>query len=311
MRYSLVNRVRGTFLGALLGESLTTQNPCDLGEVAILGSKSLITLGKLDINDLLNSYQSYQKTFLDLSTDHVSGGKNREKLILATLPVAIFFHENPVKLKENLLQLAKIGDHSPVVQDAILSIGYAIAQSFTETVNPLTLIPQIVDFLGETTTSSIPQKLSKVNILLQQEVGLEQVRNEFNKQEKLSNDVALAFYCFLSTLEDFRLSVLRANHNSFEPNFLCCALTGALSGAYNSTVGIPGNWQFLLSSTNPPVWGMDSVSQMLKLADDLVAVWSGVYHITPHKDLTKPEDDINFRLAPLSLFAAPHVIRPR
>jgi len=53
MRYSLVNRVRGTFLGAFLGEGLSSQNSFRLGKIAVLGTESLISLGRLDVDDWL------------------------------------------------------------------------------------------------------------------------------------------------------------------------------------------------------------------------------------------------------------------
>ncbi|MBE9056487.1 ADP-ribosylglycohydrolase family protein [Sphaerospermopsis sp. LEGE 08334] len=304
MRYSLVNRVRGIFLGALLGEILATQNVSDLGEIAILGSKSLIKLGKLDGEDWL---KCYKQASLDVGdTDHAWG-----KIILATLPVAIFFHEDPVKLKYNLWQLLQIWDANPVVIDAAFVLGYAIAKSLTETLDPFTLIPETIDFVGESKTS-IPQKLLKVNNLLEQGAGLAQAQTEFSKQDKFSNNIALAFYCFLSTLEDFRLTVLRDKNNLREQNSWFCALTGALSGAYNSIEGIPINWQVVLSAFNQPVWGMSSGSVMLELADELVAVWSGAYNISLNiQELTKEGCKINWELVPLSVFAAPRVIRPR
>ncbi|MEB3151344.1 MAG: ADP-ribosylglycohydrolase family protein [Sphaerospermopsis sp.] len=304
MRYSLVNRVRGIFLGALLGEILATQNVSDLGEIAVLGSKSLIKLGKLDAEDWL---KCYKQASLDVgNTDDAWG-----KIILATLPVAIFFHEDTVKLKYNLLQLLQIWDANPVVRDAALVLGYAIAKSLTEKLDPVTLIPETMDFLGESKTL-LPQNLLKVNTLLEQGAGLAQAQTEFSKQDKLSNNIALAFYCFLSTLEDFRLTVLRAKSNLREQNSWCCALAGALSGAYNSTEGIPVNWQVLLSNFNQPIWGMSSCYVMLELADTLVAVWSGVYNISPNiQELTKEGCQINWELASLSVFAAPGVIRPR
>lgn len=292
MFYSLVNRVRGIFLGALLGEILATQNVSNIGEIAVLGSQSLITLGKLDVEDWLNRYQK-------LSDDGKNTDTHWGKILLATLPVAIFFHEDPVKLKDSLGQLLQIWDVKPMVRDGSLVIGYAIAQCLTEKLDPFTLIPNTIDFLTESKTS-IPENLLKVNNLLYQGTGLAQAQTEFSQQDKLTKNIALAFYCFLSSLEDFRLTVLRAKSNFPGENCWCCAVTGALSGAYNSTVGMDNYWQIVLSTSNQPIWGMSSSSLILELADELVAVWSGVYNINSNiEELTSP-----------SIFAAPGVIRP-
>ncbi|MEH1887399.1 ADP-ribosylglycohydrolase family protein [Nostoc sp.] len=313
MLYSPISRFRGTFLGAFLGVSLASggmqsQSYLDLGRMAILGTESLIALGKLDLDDWIARQQ--QESLHLIATDDIS-----IKIIIATLPVALFFHENPIKLRQNLLLVLKIWEDDPVVRDGTLAIAYAISLALTEKLNPLTLIPQTISFLGETPTS-IPKKLLAVQNLLEQGAGLSRAQAEFAKKEKLSNTIAMAFYCFLSTLEDFRLAVLQANRNS-NPKVkevtslssqATSAITGALSGAYNGIGGIPVNWQVSLLQRNSPVWGLTSFSQMLQLIDAFVAVWSGVYDIALNpRELTEEECEV----ALLSVYAAPRVIRSR
>ncbi|BBD67918.1 hypothetical protein NIES4072_47800 [Nostoc commune NIES-4072] len=310
MRYSPISRFRGTLLGAFLGESLSTgniqsQSYLDLGRMAVLGTESLIALGRLDLDDWIARQQ--QESLNLAVTDDIS-----IKIILATLPVALFFHENPIKLRQNLLHVLKIWEDDPIVRDGTLAVGYAIALALTEKLNPRTLIPQTISFLGQTPTS-IPKKLLTVQNLLEQGAGLSRAQAEFAKEE-LSNTISMAFYCFLSTLEDFRLAVLRATHNG---NFMqhatpltsqtTGAITGALSGAYNGIGGIPVNWQLLLQR-NSPVWGLASFSQMLKLADAFVAVWSGVYDLTLNPTELTEE---GYEVALLCVYAAPRVIRSR
>ncbi|MHC5596289.1 MAG: ADP-ribosylglycohydrolase family protein [Nostoc sp.] len=314
MRYSPISRFKGTLLGAFLGESLTSrgkiqfQSYPDLGRMAVLGTQSLIALGRLDLDDWIERQQ--QESLHLAATDDIS-----IKIIISTLPVALFFHENPIKLRQNLLRVLKIWEDDPVVRDGTLAVGYAIALALTEKLDPLTLIPQTISFIGETPTS-IPKNLLRVQTLLEQGAGLSRVQAEFAKEEKLSNTIAIAFYCFLSTLEDFRLTVLRATHNSNSKvqdatplsSQATGAIAGALSGAYNGTGGIPVNWQVLLLQRNSPAWGLTSFSQMLELTDAFVAVWSGVYDLTLNsRELT--ED--GYAVAPLSVYAAPRVIRSR
>ncbi|MEH1793753.1 ADP-ribosylglycohydrolase family protein [Nostoc sp.] len=313
MLYSPISRFRGTFLGAFLGVSLASggmqsQSYLDLGRMAILGTESLIALGKLDLDDWIARQQ--QESLHLIATDDIS-----IKIIIATLPVALFFHENPIKLRQNLLLVLKIWEDDPVVRDGTLAIAYAISLALTEKLNPLTLIPQTISFLGETPTS-IPKKLLAVQNLLEQGAGLSRAQAEFAKEEKLSNTIAMAFYCFLSTLEDFRLAVLQANRNrnpkvkevTSLSSQATSAITGALSGAYNGIGGIPVNWQVSLLQRNSPVWGLTSFSQMLQLIDAFVAVWSGVYDIALNpRELTEEECEV----ALLSVYAAPRVIRSR
>ncbi|MEH2194705.1 MAG: ADP-ribosylglycohydrolase family protein [Nostoc sp.] len=314
MRYSPISRFRGTFLGAFLGGSLATggkmqsQSYLDFGRMAILGTESLIALGRLDLDDWIARQQ--QESLHLPATDDLS-----IKIIIATLPVALFFHENPIKLRQNLLCVLKVWEDDPLVRDGTLAVAYAIALALTEKLNPLTLIPQTIAFLGETPTS-IPKKLLKVQNLLEQGAGLSKAQAEFAKEEELSNTIAMAFYCFLSTLEDFRLAVLRTNHNGNSQvqdtkslsSQATGIITGTLSGAYNGIAGIPVNWQVLLLQKNSPVWGLTSFSQMLQLTDAFAAVWSGVYNIALNpKELTDEGCD----MALLSVYAAPRVIRSR
>ncbi|MEH1946360.1 MAG: ADP-ribosylglycohydrolase family protein [Nostoc sp.] len=314
MRYSLISRFKGTLLGALLGGSLAPggkvqfESYPDLGRMAVLGIQSLIALSRLDLDDWIERQQ--EKSLHSAATDDIS-----IKIIIATLPVALFFHENPIKLRQNVLRVLKIWENDPVVRDGTLAVGYAIALALTEKLDPITLIPQTISFIGETPTS-IPKKLLRVQNLLEQGAGLSTVQAEFAKEEKLSNIIAMAFYCFLSTLEDFRLTVLQATHNDNSQvqdatllnSQATGAITGALSGAYNGTGGIPVNWQVLLLQRNSPVWGLTSFSQMLELTDAFVAVWSGVYNLTLNpRELTEDGCEV----APLSVYAAPRVIRSR
>ncbi|HLO87778.1 MAG TPA: ADP-ribosylglycohydrolase family protein [Nostocaceae cyanobacterium] len=294
MRYSLVSRFRGAFLGAFLGECIASQEGHDinLGRLAVISTNSLIRLGRLDINDWL---------------EHRQLGANNSwgEIILATLPVALFFHESPIKLKQNLLQVLKIwGQDDPILQSATLAFGYAIAQSLVEKLHPFTLIPQTIEFL-EVSSNSLTENLLKVNNLLEQSASLEIAQDVLNQSEKLSYNFALSFYCFLSTLEDFRLAVLRATHqDSYGEKQAISTITAALSGTYNSTAGLPVSWQVLFSPKNSPAWGLNSFSQMLELSDALVAVWSGLYELTPNQSYHTTAK------CPPS-FAAPRVIRPR
>jgi ADP-ribosylglycohydrolase len=313
MRYSLMNRFRATFMGALLGEVLAQNNQKPTGgKIAVLGTQSLIELGKLDVNDWLE--RAHQKSFHVDITQPVSPA-----VMIATLPVALFFHENLIQLRQNLLQVLQIWHDEPVIRDSTLAVGYAIAQSLTEKLQPDTLIAEIIAFIGETSTQ-LPQKLLKVNELLHQCAGLAAAQAEFCRAETLSNVIAMSFYCFLSTREDFRLAVLRANHqdNLGRPatttihSQMMRTMTAALSGAYNSTVGIPVKWQILLTPENLATWELASFSQMLELSDALVAVWSGVYDIAlHHREFPEKGCVHSDEQTQLCVFAAPRVIRPR
>ncbi|NJM69146.1 MAG: ADP-ribosylglycohydrolase family protein [Scytonema sp. RU_4_4] len=314
MRYSVVSRFKGTLLGAIIGEKIAYSHRKQLqgagtlkipslhwSDMAILCAESLISLGRFDAE---HWRQRQQQEFTNLENSYWA--------ILATLPVALFFHENTTKLRHNLLLATEIWQNDPLVRDGTLAVGYAIAQSLTEKLSPIDLISQTISFLGETQTN-LPQKLLEVHHLLEHGAGLERVQAEFGKEEKLSNIIAMAFYCFLSTIEDFRLGVLRAIQDSYRSPAIG-AITGALSGAYNSAVGIPVTWQVMLMQQRSAKDSkqLANASKMVELSDAIIAVWSGVYNIAPHLDEVIEESSVmKPRLMSLQATAAPRVIRSR
>jgi hypothetical protein len=318
MRYPLINRFQGTFLGALLGE-LLAQNAAqqdnmgsEVSHIAILVTKSLIEASKLDIDNWLETQP--MKSF-DLN---ITAGLF-PKAMIATLPVALFFHENTTKLRQNLLAMVTRWDDDPVLRDSTLALGYTIAQCLSEKLHPCSIIDETIAFIGETSTP-VPQKLLKVKNLLAQGGGLETAQTEFAREEQSIHAICMAFYCFLSTLEDLPLAVLRATHHHKSwgretPNLdapIISIITGALSGSYNSNLSIPAKWQVMLCPNNFTLEEQTNFSQVLELADALVAVWSGVYDPSLHFKEYLEEGCVRYQQQPqLCVFASPRVIQSR
>lgn len=275
MRHSITSRFRGTLLGATLGEIINNPSqivPTPSAEIIILGAQSLITLGRFEP-------ESWREKFLPLELTSLQA-------IVATLPLALFFHDNKIKLHQNLQLVAKIWVNQPAMQESILAVGYAIAQALTEKLAFKDLIPQIIDFINAPSTE-LTNKLQQVQALLEQRAGQDlAVAQITQSKSSIASSVALAFYYFLSTVEDLPLSVKRSKKSPTSS-----VIVGALSGAYNSASSIPSNWQILT--------GVKTTTdlEMLKLSDYLVAVWSGVY-------------DSEAKLITMAV-AAPRVIRSR
>lgn len=322
MRYSLLSRFRGAFLGTVIGEIVgaygdtwqlgTKQNiqySSDTGRLVIRGTEGLIRSGRLDLVDWCESPESINENDSEKPLDNLPG-ITRDKAdisgIISTVPVALFFHEDEAKLRQNLQQVADVWQDNSVLKDGTLALGYAIALSLKEKLNPATLIAETINYLDVET--SLVQQLRKVEVLLAEGAGLEKTLNTLITRGKTMpphTPVALAFYCFLSTLEDLRLSVMRAARC---PNpQLTSAIVGALSGTYNSVAGVPVAWRLALGkqpADNSPLmqlWGLNSESEILRLAARLLAAWSGVYNA--EKFLIDPTQ--------IPAIAAPKVIKPR
>lgn len=298
MRYSLLSRFRGALLGSLLGEILGSGSESrafphrlllrvqskdnnsvetsyiaaqsNWSKIATCGTQSLIHCGRLDLEDWQLESSKIQLTLL----------KNTAKpseAALATLPIALFFHDDQDKLRQKLRQAAAYWQ-SQAEYEGVLAVGYAIASALTEKINHTCLIPQILSFLG-TTQTAIGQQLELVQSLIDKSAALEtavsQLRRASIRQETDTDAVtaiALAFYCFLSTPEDFRLSISRASYIS-DKSQMISALTGAISGAYNSNVGIPVSWRRAANK-------IKISSERQQLTERLFAVWSGVYDLS-------------------------------
>ncbi len=294
MRYSLCSRFRGTLLGAAVGNMLSTtsltekwrrgENEKNLsfsGErIAVLSTQSLIRSGRFNLEDWRNMVSAplFSVPLLERSCDQNIMTSRCTQAIIGTLPISLFYHENEIKLRQNL-QLAVIEgwQNDPIIRDSALAVGYAIAQSLSEKLNPVSLIPQTIAFLQSQT--QVAQQLAKVQTLLEHGAGIETAVTHLYGYTHLSTPIALAFYCFLTTLEDLRLSVVRATQKGYQSQ-LTSVITGALSGAYNSTHGIPVTLRMALSrfDAKPLVaWGITTEAEMLQLSDSLLAVWSGVY----------------------------------
>ncbi len=318
MRYSLLNRFRGALLGSFIGEILGSSNggsersfskamltPPNLGDtqptqtildwsqIADCGTESLISCGKLDLEDWVCRVNINQPSLALLKTT----ASNSEAAV-AMLPVALFFHDDEVKLQQQLIQSVALWQKESETSEGVLAVAYAIALALTERLDHARLIPRILAYLEKSQTPLV-QQLEQVQTLLEQGAGLDttvaQLCRERSRSGELSSLsstlIALAFYCFLSTPEDFRLSVTRAARTGYQPQ-TTATLTGILSGVYNSILGIPVGWHLAANRISGGV-------QRMQQADRLLAVWSGVYDVSA----AKPR--------PLAAIAAPRVIQPR
>lgn len=317
MRYSLINRFRGILIGSLVGEILGGSG-CQMGvwsgaalaspkpenaqpdrtlsnwsQIAACGAESLIRCGRLDLEDWMVRCGMMQSSLLLLKATASSS-----EAALATLPIALFFHDDEVKLRQKLVEAAAVWQEDAEATDGVLVMGCALALALKEKLDVAVLIPRILSYLG-TPQTPLVQQLEQVQMLLEQGAGLETAFTQLRRppqqggerSSRRDTSIALAFYCFLSTPEDFRLSVSRAfrTGSRFQTT---AALTGALSGVYNSIVGIPVGWRLAVNQIGIGV-------EKLQMADCLLAVWSGFYEVSAAKR------------CPSLAVAAPHVIQPR
>ena len=318
MQYSLQSRFQGAFLGAALGEILGLHGTSQLRvplPMLQLGSAGGDSRGlTIEADSLLPGWGNFAcygcKSLIDrghLQLDRNRAGNAVESTGI-TLPVALFCHEDEKKLRQQLHQVAAICQFPIELKQSILAIGYCLSQALKETLDPSTLIPQIVTYLQpDPASTDLQRQLLQVQVLLECRAGIETAKRQLRAIAPTSSiPIALAFYCFLSTPEDFRLSVLRAVRIAKQPQ-VTAALTGAMSGVYNSLAGIPAEWRIAVNRPNLETswrasgWGVTSASEILQLANRLLMTWSGA------------SDSVlnSTELGVVYAVAAPEIIRPR
>ncbi len=307
MRYSLLSRFRGAVLGAAVGEvwgrhertSSSLQWPSfqtgagqkpekdfgppapEWGTLAAFAAESLIQKGQLDLED-------WKKACRQAVNSSSIEEREWAGAAIATLPVVLFFHEDDAKLLSMLEQALGEWEHASFVRDGTIGLAVSIAQALKEKLNPASLIPQIAAYFQErsgvsdTRNAAFAKQLLQVQTWLEEGLCLEAIaaRARHPEESAQCTPIALALYCFLRTPEDLRLSVMRAARIGIEPS-VTAALTGAISGAYNSTCGIPVGWRSQLLYPNASVESnlsfspVKAVAEVLQLGDRLFAAWCG------------------------------------
>ncbi|MFM6194942.1 MAG: ADP-ribosylglycohydrolase family protein [Planktothrix sp.] len=212
------------------------------------------------------------------------------------LPLGLFFHDNLSALQcldwEGL-------EAETNIQDGVLAMAGAIAYILTPNLELDHLIPNLLPRLDPETP--LTDQLEQVQALLQQKASLEIAIRQLTQKVKVSSSerfdsqfeaenwtaFALGLYCFLTTPQDYSLTVLRAGQTNYQPE-ITASIGGALCGAYQGLSGISAKWRLTLPEK--PLWleidpkiennsveSQSCESKLLQLTHDLFAVWSGVY----------------------------------
>jgi hypothetical protein len=279
MKHLLLARFQGVLLGGntiyLTPQQMKpNQLMVDNLSAIVGGVESLIRRGGFNREDWLQSTLS--------TIDRPA------QAIVTSIPLMLFFHEDRARFQDIITQLNDWWNIDRATTIATIAIGYLLAAAMTENLDPQTIIPEILAELPETDPIVVEQ-LTTAHNLLDRAASLHQVVSTFTPAaHPMVTAIALASYCFLSIPADYSLALRRANGVKHQ-NQLLCALTGILAGAHNSLTGIPIGGYLATPGRE----------QLIRLSEQLFAVWSGSYH-----------SDRPFPL-PLSLVAAPRVIQRR
>ncbi len=281
MKHLLLTRFQGALIGGNIiyhdrHQIAPNQLVTDTMPALERGINSLIDRGKFDPQDWS------QQIFGELVDPH--------RAIVAMLPLMLFFHDDRIKLRETLIEISHGWQLDWETCSSAVTIGYIISRSLTESIEPRTIITQLLDEMTNL-HPRIFQELSTIERLLDRSSSLHRVAQRLaTTAHPIVTPTLLAIYCFLSTPEDFSLATRRADRLN-DRSQLTQALTGILAGAHNGLTEIPLNGYVATPER----------LQWVALAQNLLSVWAGVdlQHGVP----THPA-------APLAV-AAPQVIQRR
>ena len=283
MRYSLLSRFQGGIWGSLLGETIINKQVSVATKIAMAIQEKLIYSGKLTRVDWQEIAARYPMA---------SENSSSAQTAIITLPLALFYHECPSVLEQKLAKAAQMWLEPKEKLEDVLLWGDGISLALREKLQPEQLIPSLL-IKQENKTSSLSKQLQEIGTYLSQGTSLKKVLSQLSGKSSLSTALALAIYCFAFTPEDFSLSLTRAmNIENSSAATGVTALTGALSGVYNSWQGIPLSWRLARAED-------ESFQLSYQKGKDLWGSWSGFANVT------------KVNLDSLPVVATPLIIQPR
>lgn len=315
MNYSLVNRFEGCLLGVFFGEQFSRAALSQ--DSNVFSASGLFNSNVPNSNAALshdgealkqNCPRRWSRTLLHglqeigRSSTPVAATMGAElrrmsctwssgTLVIATLPIAVYYHDDLQRQQQALRQVLRAMAIDAVEQDWVLIFAYAIAQLLKGQFHAAQFLSQIAAYyrvvLAESATPSA-LVLSELEQVAKCQMALATITDirSWLKSAAPARDVSVPFALiyFLQSPESFHLALARstlgvkamtqtASSGQEIPDFHCVSLTGALMGAHLGSVGIPPAWK--LNNSTPEM--ADLLPLLISEAQQLFRRWSGVY----------------------------------
>jgi len=163
------------------------------------------------------------------------------------IAIGLYHHQHPDRLNNYLSDLES------------LILALVIAYACRDALNPKNLISQICAYLEQLDTETKPtiKQLRLAQTLVEQGQSLAIARSRLDGE-----NIAFGLYCFLSTPDQWELATLRSGKMR--------VAVGSIAAAYQGQI---------------PLGNRQSIDIGMKIADRLLAAWSGAY------DLDRIESD--------------------
>ncbi|GFE72180.1 hypothetical protein [Chroococcus sp. FPU101] len=275
MRFLPIYRWQGGLLGSFVGQwlpqfSTDTRSVLPYLQIGQHLIDHLVEKNQLSEQDWLNIYQQYPRELKKARS---------ADLILVLLPLILYEHDSQRELEQQIDLMGLYWQKNTEITQNVLIWGYLCSLVLKEQFHTQRTLDHLIQ-IPQTRQSSLIDLLDLVKDLLNNAVPLCQGMKQLISQgtpHQLA--IALSLYCFASTPENFQLSILRASQIA-EQFPVSLALTGFLSGIYNSISGFPVRWR--VATQNCPL----TLSIQHKTVQ-LFASWSGVYDLDTEYPLLK------------------------
>ena len=266
MRYLLRERFLGACFGGVIGAQLSTE------EQLLRDKMRPNQFSWLEINqEITNQIPLHCDQSLSWEDLNFNSGKKitSSELALAIFPIILYYHDNLHQLEFLLHQSAQYWQIPWSNLDGILWWSTAISLVLREKLDPEDLWQQLT-ITSEIFITSFGNNLVNLQILFERGLSITEVTAELSLVVIPDNlPFLLSLYCFYQTPENFTLAMKQAMNVKHQTAALL-ALTGFLSGAYNSITGLPVNWEKFCHNG-------DDYQKIRHLGRKIFALWSGVY----------------------------------
>lgn len=328
MTHDTFERFQGIWLGSIIGRALVNSKnsqsraemPIDFSLPNWLMPRKQVAEILLEANGGKGSLDNLAKNIVFPVREQLIDTKNNFTLVTSTvsqqnklfvcgknllllLPLIMFYGENLGLLKEIIdkyyLKSVDAIEADEIKEDILIwSCLITLLlnnRSEANKINFELMRKKIVSDAKIKNTLSV-EKLALAFKAAKEGMSLHQFREKLFTSDNLwQTAISISFYCFVTTPDDFRLSIKRAVNIDPYLASLTAALTGTLSGAYNGITGIPYRWR--TTANRNPTYREES-----QLATELFKAWLGVYSIGDRQELYDRK---------LCAVATPQIIQPR
>lgn len=274
MHHNTYDRFGGSWWGGIIGQTIVNQADA-LTQSWVLERRQI---AEMLLSEKLN--RTNLASFLaSQSADSRLNEVNNEKYhsnLLSLLPSIILQTDEP-NLYLRLMPDLKSGQaNSNIVSNQnILIWGYLLTTVLNHQTHLWEQALSIEEIFNRNRMLKSPliEKLSIVLQGIKSGSSLQQITEQLSSKDQFqATAIALAWYCFVTTPHDFKLSVQRAARVDSKLSWLTITLTSTLSGAYNGMTVILDNWRTDIEQNQS--WQLEN-HLLLKL----LRFWLGVYDV--------------------------------